>query len=80
LQTTLINTGRSVITSGITTSFAFFSIVVTSFRGLHELGIVTGIGIISCMVSTIFVLTSMIVWISLKRKSSILNTTANLFR
>lgn len=61
LDLTLSNTGRSIITSGITTAFAFSSIVVTSFRGLHELGIIAGIGIISCMLSTIFILGSFLV-------------------
>jgi len=79
LKFTLVNTGKSVITSGITTSFAFFSIVVTSFRGLHELGIIAGIGIISCMISTIAVMGAMLVWISTKNGTLIISHKNNLF-
>lgn len=64
LETTYLNTGRSIIISAVTTAFAFFSIVVTSFKGLHELGIIAGIGILACMASTLIVLGSLLVLVS----------------
>jgi predicted RND superfamily exporter protein len=71
LETTYINTGRSIIISAVTTAFAFFSIVVTSFKGLHELGIIAGIGILACMASTLIVLGSLLVLVS-RGKSDLL--------
>jgi len=79
LQKTITTTGKSVITGGITTAGAFFSIIFTDFRGLHELGIVAGLGIISCMVSTIFVMGSTLIWISKTRSNFILNHKDNTF-
>jgi len=71
LETTYLNTGRSIIISAITTAFAFFSIVVTSFKGLHELGIIAGVGILACMASTLIVLGSLLVLVS-RSKSALL--------
>ncbi len=62
LETTFTNTGRSIITSSVTTAFAFFSIIVTSFKGLHELGLIAGTGTIACMLSSLLVLGSFLIW------------------
>jgi len=67
LETTFANTGRSIITSSVTTSFAFFSIVITSFKGLHELGLIAGIGIIASVLSSLVILGSLLTWFSGKR-------------
>ncbi|HDY88199.1 MAG TPA: hypothetical protein ENH82_08815 [bacterium] len=72
LETTFANTGRSIITSAITTAFAFFSIIVTSFKGLHELGIIAGIGIIACMISSIIILGSLLTWLSIRKSEKLL--------
>ena len=41
-----------------------FSIVITKFAGMYELGIVAGIGILLCLVSTFLLMGSLLVWIS----------------
>lgn len=79
LQTTFSNTGKSVITSAVTTSFAFFSIVVTSFKGLHELGIIAGIGILACMVSSLFVMGSLLIWSSERGMKGVCSQRDNYF-
>ena len=61
LETTLSRTGVGVITGAITTALAFFCIVFTSFNGLHELGIVAGLGVFSCLFTTMLVMTSLLV-------------------
>ena len=73
LETTFANTGRSIITSSITTAFAFFSIIVTSFKGLHELGLIAGIGTIACMLSSLVVLGSLLIWISTGKSGRLLS-------
>lgn len=64
LETTLTKTGSAIIISGTTTSLSFFSILVTQFRGLYELGIVAGVGVILCLITTLFLMNSMLVWLS----------------
>lgn len=64
LEVAMTKVGSAIIISGITTSLSFFSIVVTKFKGLYELGIVSGIGIILCLITTLFLMNSLLVWIS----------------
>ncbi|MFQ5900932.1 MAG: RND family transporter [Thermodesulfobacteriota bacterium] len=67
LETTFLRTGVGVMTGAITTTLAFFSIIVTSFKGLHQLGIIAGLGVISCLVVTMVVMTSLLVWVGKAR-------------
>jgi predicted RND superfamily exporter protein len=62
LETTYSETGKALLISSATSSIAFFSVVVTSFRGLHELGVVAGFGILFCLLSTVFVMGSLLSW------------------
>jgi len=66
LQQSIVKTGSAIIISASTTSLSFFSIIVTKFKGLHELGIVAGIGVLLCLVSTILLTNSLLYWISKK--------------
>lgn len=73
LDTTLAKTAPGVVTGAVTTSAAFFSIVTTSFKGLYQLGIVAGIGVLACLVSTLFVMTSLIVLMERRKKGLLFN-------
>ena len=64
LEITMSKTGTTITASGLTTSLSFFSIIITKFEGLHELGIVAGIGVILCLVTNLLLLSSLLVWIS----------------
>ncbi|MGR3309464.1 MAG: efflux RND transporter permease subunit [Candidatus Brocadiales bacterium] len=64
LEATITKTGAAIIISGITTSLSFFSILVTEFRGLYELGVVAGIGVMLCLISTLFLMNALLVWLS----------------
>ena len=55
LHMALRGTGRGVISSALTTSIAFFSILVTGMKSFYMLGITAGIGILLCGVSFFFV-------------------------
>jgi len=70
LEITYVNTGRSILISAVTTATAFFSIVITSFKGLHELGIIAGLGILLCMASTLLILGSLLVVLSGRKTHS----------
>lgn len=68
LTIAITRTGPGVVTGALTTSAAFFSIVVTSFKGLYQLGIVAGIGVLASLFSTLLVMTSLIIVIENYKK------------
>ena len=67
LEITLAGTGKAILSSALTTALSFFSIVVTSFRGLHELGVVAGFGIFFSLVATLVLMASLLVWLAQSR-------------
>ena len=64
LEVTLMKTGPAIILSALTTSLSFFCILVTEFKGLFELGVVSGIGVILSMMCNLFFMNALLVWIS----------------
>lgn len=64
LEITLMKTGPAVIVSALTTSLSFFCILVTKFKGLYELGVVAGIGVILSMMCNLFLTNALLVWLS----------------
>jgi len=60
VRTSLVNTflmnGKGVITGAVTTSFAFFSLMISSTKGMKEMGLVTATGLIMILVTTLVVL------------------------
>jgi len=45
----MVNTGRGIITGCLTTSGAFFAMGFTDFKGIQEMGIICGGGLIACL-------------------------------
>lgn len=43
--------GRANVTAALTTAAAFFAVALADFRGLRELGLITGVGVVLCWVS-----------------------------
>ncbi len=72
LGTMFSKTAPGVVTGALTTSAAFFCITITSFKGLHSLGIVAGIGVIACLLSTLFFMTSAVVALESLNKNLVL--------
>ncbi|HYL80320.1 MAG TPA: MMPL family transporter [Candidatus Acidoferrum sp.] len=72
LESTLAGTGKAIVSGALTTALSFFSIVVTSFRGLHELGVVAGFGILFCLLATLVFMTSLLSWLARSRPASLL--------
>ncbi len=54
------STGRAVILSAMTTTFAFASLLIGAHRGIRSLGLVTTIGVISCLVAALVLLPSLL--------------------
>jgi hypothetical protein len=54
------STGRAVILSALTTTLAFASLLIGAHRGIRSLGLVTTIGVISCLVASLVLLPSLL--------------------
>jgi predicted RND superfamily exporter protein len=53
--------GMGLVTGALTTAVAFLTLIVTSFSAFREFGFVTGVGILSCLLASMFFLPSMLV-------------------
>ena len=47
IDKTVANTGRGIFTSAMTTSVAFFTLMLNDFKGFSQFGFICGFGIIS---------------------------------
>ncbi len=56
LRAAVVETGPGIIAGAATTAIAFFGMTITSFVGFNELGRVTGMGVLCCLLSVILVL------------------------
>ncbi|KPL00167.1 MAG: hypothetical protein AMJ91_05205 [candidate division Zixibacteria bacterium SM23_73_3] len=61
MQQTLLRSGAGIITGGITTSAAFFTLMIASSRGIKEMGLILGLGIVSAMITTLAALPAFLV-------------------
>jgi predicted RND superfamily exporter protein len=64
LELTMTKAGAAMAVSAVTTAMSFFSIIITRFEGLYELGIVSGIGVLICFFTTLFMMNSLMIWVS----------------
>ncbi|MEW6420049.1 MAG: MMPL family transporter [Nitrospirota bacterium] len=74
LEAIISKTGPAIVISAITTSLSFFTILVTKFEGLYELGIVSGIGVMLCLLSSLFLMSSLLVWVTKDGSSQSITT------
>jgi predicted RND superfamily exporter protein len=70
LNRTFQDAGMGIIVGGMTTAAAFYAVSVSDFRGFRELGILTGTGILFCMITMVWVLPSLLVCFSGKQAMS----------
>lgn len=56
------SSGRGVFVGAITTMATFYAFTFTDFIGLRQMGILTGTGILFCMVSVLLLLPAMLSW------------------
>ncbi|HEY6166635.1 MAG TPA: MMPL family transporter, partial [Verrucomicrobiae bacterium] len=49
LQKAMVNTGQGIYTGAFTTAGAFFAMAGTDFRGVQEMGIISGAGLLICL-------------------------------
>ena len=63
------SSGRAVWTGAITTAATFYAFMVTDFVGLRQMGLLTGTGILFCMVSVLVLLPAMLAWREDRRRA-----------
>jgi hypothetical protein len=54
--------GPAVMAGAITTAATFYAFTFTDFTGLRQLGLLTGTGILLCMISVLVLLPAMLAW------------------
>jgi uncharacterized protein len=64
LELTFKESGMGILIGGVTTAVAFIGIGISDFRGFIELGIITGIGILICLLVMFFLLPALLVYFS----------------
>lgn len=50
MEKAMVYTGQGILTGCLTTSGAFFAMSLTDFRGIKEMGIITGGGMVICLI------------------------------
>ena len=61
MEDTFLKSGKGILTGGLTTSIAFFTLSISSSRGMKELGVVTGGGLLAILIATFLFLPSLLV-------------------
>ena len=61
VRTAYHRTGTGITVSAVTTSVAFFSILLMRFRGFAELGLVAGVGVLFCLLATLVTLPALLI-------------------
>jgi predicted RND superfamily exporter protein len=56
MEDTFLKSGKGILTGGLTTAFAFMAMVISSSRGMKEMGLVTGAGLLAILVATFLIL------------------------
>lgn len=56
------SSGRAVLIGALTTTATFYAFAVTEFRGLRQMGLLTGTGILFCAFSTFLLLPAILAW------------------
>ncbi len=60
MEQTFLKSGKGIITGGLTTATAFLTLIISGSRGMKEMGIVSGLGLIAILVSTLLFLPSLL--------------------
>jgi predicted RND superfamily exporter protein len=61
MEETFLKSGKGILTGGLTTCVAFMALIISSSRGMKEMGIVTGTGLLAILIVTFLFLPSLLV-------------------
>jgi len=56
MEHTFLKSGKGILTGGVTTACAFFALVISRARGMKEMGIVMGSGLLAILLATLLFL------------------------
>jgi len=56
------SSGRAVFIGAVTSAATFYSFAMTEFTGLSQMGVLTGTGILFCMVAVLYLLPALLAW------------------
>jgi len=62
LEKTFLKNGKGILTGGMTTAAAFLAMVISHSRGMKEMGLVTGFGILAILVATMLFMPVLLVF------------------
>jgi predicted RND superfamily exporter protein len=62
LEKTFLKSGKGVITGALTTACAFFTLAISHSRGMKEMGLVTGSGLLAILAATLLFLPVLLVF------------------
>ncbi len=60
LEKAMVETGRGIFTGALTTAGAFFAMALTDFKGIQEMGVITGGGMLICLLPMMTFLPSLL--------------------
>ncbi len=61
MEKTFLKSGKGVITGALTTACAFLALVISHSRGMKEMGLVTGFGLLAILAATLLCLPALLV-------------------
>ena len=61
MEETFLKSGKGILTGGLTTCAAFFALIISSSRGMKEVGIVSSVGLLAILIVTFLFLPSLLV-------------------
>ena len=61
IEETFLKSGKGILTAGLTTCAAFFALIISSSRGMREMGIVSSTGLLAILIVTFLFLPSLLV-------------------
>ena len=61
LEETFLKSGKGILTGGLTTCAAFFALIISSSRGMREVGLVSSTGLLAILIVTFLFLPSLLV-------------------
>ncbi len=61
IEETFLKSGKGILTGGLTTCAAFFALIISSSRGMREVGLVSSTGLLAILIVTFLFLPSLLV-------------------
>jgi predicted RND superfamily exporter protein len=62
MEKTFLKSGKGIVTGAFTTACAFYALVISSSRGMKEMGLVMGTGLVAILLATLLCLPFMLVF------------------